>query len=258
MGLKLIPQYSFADAPAPDVLLVPGGGVKGAQSSEPTLAWVREASAHSEHTLSVCNGAFILAQAGLLDGLTATTTAHLIDQLHAKFPKVTVVRDRRFVDNGKIVTAAGLSSGIDGALQVISVMEGSGVAQQVALSQEYDWKPASGYARAALADMVIPNVDMDSLGRFRLVRTEGNRESWDMEMRGTSKLDAGELMSKIGDQLASGGKWAPAGAASGNAAATHWSFAGADGHKWTGTLTLAQAHDAEKEYTVHLTIARAS
>jgi len=134
MGLKLIPQYSFADAPAPDVLLVPGGGVRGAQSSEPTLAWVREASAHSQHTLSVCNGAFILAQAGLLDGLTATTTAHLIEQLHAKFPKVNVVRDRRFVDNGKIVTAAGLSSGIDGALHVLSVMEGGGLAQQFALS----------------------------------------------------------------------------------------------------------------------------
>jgi putative intracellular protease/amidase len=255
MGLKLIPQYSFADAPAPDVLLVPGGGVKGACSSEPTLAWVREASAHSQHTLSVCNGAFILGQAGLLDGLTATTTAHLIDQLHTKFPKVNVVSDRRFVDNGKIVTAAGLSSGIDGALHVLSVMEGSGTAQQVALSQEYDWKPTSGYARAALADMIIPNVNMDDFGHWTVIRTEGDRERWDMEMRGTSTFSANELLSKLGDQLASGGKWAKAG---GSGTASRWSIAGADGRKWTGTLTLAPTPGAEKAYTVHLSIARAS
>jgi len=140
-GMKIVPQYAFADAPAPDVLLVPGGGVKGACNSQPTLDWVKASCAHSQHTLSVCNGAFILASAGLLDGLTATTTAHLIDQLHTKFPRVTVVRDRSFVDNGKIVTAAGLSSGIDGALHVLSVMEGRGAAQQVALQQEYDWQP---------------------------------------------------------------------------------------------------------------------
>ena len=255
MGMQLVPKFSFADAPQPDILLVPGGGVKGACASEPTLDWVRKSSAQSVHTLSVCNGAFILATAGLLDGLTATTTARLIDQLHDRFPKVNVVHDRRFVDNGKIITAAGLSSGIDGALHVLSVMEGHGTAQQVALTQEYDWKPASDYARAALADMVIPNVNMDQLGKWTVVRTEGGRDHWEMEMRGTSDLPESDLMAKIGDQLAADHRWARAGAQA-TAAGSQWSVAGTDGRHWSATLKLAP-DAAAKEYTVHLTIARA-
>src|SRR5262249_27321862 len=80
MGMKVVPRYTFADAPRAAILVVPGGTVKGARSSEATSRWVKEASAHAEQTMSVCNGAFILAGAGLLDGLTATTTDHLISK----------------------------------------------------------------------------------------------------------------------------------------------------------------------------------
>ncbi len=139
MGLTIVPRYTFADAPAFDVLVVPGGGVKGPRTSAATLAFVRSATARAKHTLSVCNGAFILASAGLLDGLTATTTAGLIDELRAEFPKTKVVNDRRFVDNGKIVTAGGLSAGIDGALHVVATMQGDEAAARVAEGEEYDW-----------------------------------------------------------------------------------------------------------------------
>src|SRR5262245_46585900 len=98
MRLTLVPRYTFADAPRFDVLVVPGGGVEEARHSEATLRFVRETTSRAEHTLSVCNGAFILASAGLLDGLTATTTAHLIPALRAEFPRTKVVDDRRFVD----------------------------------------------------------------------------------------------------------------------------------------------------------------
>jgi len=256
-GMKVVPQYSFADAPAPDVLLVPGGGVKGACNSQPTLDWVRASSAHSEHTLSVCNGAFILASAGLLDGLTATTTAHLIGQLHERFPKVNVVSNRRFVDNGKIVTAAGLSSGIDGALHVLSVMEGHGAAQQVALSQEYDWKPQSEYARASLADMVIPNVNLDSLGTWSVVRTEGDRDRWDLEIAGASKVGADVLMSKLSEQLAKDGAWSRAGGAATDPT-SRWSVAAPDGRKFTATIKLEPERvPANGRYIVRLALARA-
>src|SRR5207245_8921403 len=110
--------------------------------------------------MSVCNGAFILASAGLLDGLTATTTSGLIEKLRAEYPKTKVVDDRRFVDNGRIITAGGLSSGIDGALHVVSKMLGNGTAQAVALALEYDWRPGAGFARGALAARLIPDLDL--------------------------------------------------------------------------------------------------
>ncbi|HTY40840.1 MAG TPA: DJ-1/PfpI family protein [Thermoanaerobaculia bacterium] len=141
MGLTIVPRYDFADAPAPAVLVVPGGGVRGARESEATLRFVRETTARAQHTLSVCNGAFILGSAGLLDGLSATTTAGLVGELRAEFPKTRVVGDRRFVDNGKIVTAGGLSAGIDGALHVVARMMGDATAARVAVGEEYDWHP---------------------------------------------------------------------------------------------------------------------
>src|SRR5262249_52563175 len=141
MGMTVVPKYSFADAPAPEVLVVPGGGVRAASQHAPTLQWVREVTARDRHTMSVCNGAFILASAGLLDGLTATTTAHNIERLRTQYPRVHVVDDQRWVDNGKIITTGGLSAGIDGALHVVSRLRGAGVAQQVALGEEYAWSP---------------------------------------------------------------------------------------------------------------------
>src|SRR5262249_2854512 len=155
----VVPKYTFVDAPQANVVVVPGGSVRAAQASATTLDWVRRQTAHAEHTMSVCNGAFILGSAGLLDGLSATTTARLLENLRADFPKVKIIYDQRFVDNGKIITAAGLSSGIDGALHVVSKMIGSGNAQAVALGIEYDWHPRSGFVRASLADMLIPRVD---------------------------------------------------------------------------------------------------
>jgi transcriptional regulator GlxA family with amidase domain len=131
MGMTVVPRYTFADAPPPAVLLVPGGGVNGVEHDPASLRWVTDTSRRAELTLSVCNGAFILASAGLLDGLSATTTFHLLPKLRAGFPKVHVVSDRRYVDNGTIVTAAGLSSGIDGALHVVERMRGAVVGVDV-------------------------------------------------------------------------------------------------------------------------------
>ena len=108
--------------------------------------------------MSVCNGAFILASAGLLDGLSATTTNGNIPRLRTQFPKINVVEDRRYVDNGKIITAAGLSAGIDGALHVVELLMGKGAAEQTALVEEYDWHGNSRFVRASLADHVLPNL----------------------------------------------------------------------------------------------------
>ena len=116
------------------------------------LAWIRARHAESRITMSVCNGALILAATGLLDGLTATTFHDAIDGLKAQFPRIHVVDDQRFVDNGRLVTTAGLSSGIDGAMHLVSRLDGQVAAQLVARNLEYDWREDSGYVRAALAD----------------------------------------------------------------------------------------------------------
>ncbi len=258
MGMTVVPKYAFADAPQPDVLVVPGGGVRAARESQATLKWIRDVTARAEHTMSVCNGAFILASAGLLDGLTATTTASGIDQLAKEYPRITVVRDRRFVDNGKIITTAGLSSGIDGALHVIATMKGKGTAQQTALSEEYDWRPASGFARAALADRLIPDLDIRAVGDWTIESTQGATDRWETVLRGTSDRTASELSDYFGKALTEKGKWtrqAGTGASSPNSA---WKFSGRDGRPWTGTLRVAPIAGQSHAYQARLTIARAS
>jgi putative intracellular protease/amidase len=260
MGMTVLPKYTFADAPQPDVLVVPGGGVTAARDSAATLKWVTDATVRTTHTMSVCNGAFILASAGLLDGLTATTTSGNLERLKTEYPKTSVVDDQRFVDNGKIITTAGLSAGIDGALHVVSRMLGRGMAQKDALAQEYDWRPRAAFARAALADRLIPKVDLDSLGTWTVDRTEGGRDRWEMVFRGTSDLSAAEVMDHIGRDLTTRGKWTTVTAAAPGASSaptTHWKFKGRDGKPWTGTLTI-QASPAEgRQYTGKLIISRA-
>jgi putative intracellular protease/amidase len=262
MGMTVVPKYGFADAPQPDVLVVPGGGVRAARDNQALLKWVRDVTARAAHTMSVCNGAFILASAGLLDGLTATTTAPLIDQLGKEYPRVKVVHDRRFVDNGKIITAAGLSSGIDGALHVIAVMKGQGMAQETALSEEYDWRPNSGFARAALADRLIPDVDIGAVGVWTIESTQGGTDRWETVLRGTSDRSAAELSGYFGKALTEKGRWTPQArpAAAGGApsSTSAWKFAGRDGRPWTGTLTVAPIPGQSHAYQVSQKIERAS
>ena len=132
-GMTVVPQYSFADAPAPDVVLV------GAQRGAPALAdWLRKM--HDDHRVvaSVCTGAFKLADAGLLDGKSATTHHLFFDNFHKQFPKVNLVEGRRFVQSDPLTfTAGGLTSGIDLALHVVQLYFGREVAQHTADYMEY-------------------------------------------------------------------------------------------------------------------------
>jgi putative intracellular protease/amidase/YHS domain-containing protein len=153
MGMKVTPNCTFDNAPVPDVLVTPGGNVDTGNAA--VVEWVKTVAPKSKQVMSVCNGAFWLAKAGLLEGQSATTFHAVIDALRESAPNTKVVSDKRYVDNGKVITTAGLSSGIDGALYVVSKMQGFGAAQAVALGMEYNWDPKSTYARAALADKPI-------------------------------------------------------------------------------------------------------
>jgi putative intracellular protease/amidase/YHS domain-containing protein len=140
-GLSAKPDHTLPDCPAADIIVVPGGDVSRVSGDKRVLDWLVQASADSTATLSVCTGAFILAKAGLLDGKEATTHWSAIGRLRKQFPKITVRDDRRIVDNGKMVTAAGVSSGIDGALHLVDRLSGRSNATKAARYMEYPWQP---------------------------------------------------------------------------------------------------------------------
>ena len=258
MGLGVVPKFTFADAPLPDVLVIPGGAIRAAAKDEATLAYIKKVTESTKHTMSVCNGAFILANTGLLDGLTATTTSGNIVRMANQFPKIKVVRDQRYVDNGKIITTAGLSAGIDGALHVLSKLFGTGYAQQVALSEEYDWQATSKLARAALADQQIPNLSLDSLGTWDVERTEGDTGHWEVVTNGKLTVTTDELARRIeGDLAASQWKRVGSASASGTTRTSSWRFTGNDGRPWKATLRFDGAA-AAREVKASLSVTRAS
>jgi len=258
-GMKVVPKFTFADAPKPDVLLVPGGGIKSAMDSAPTIAWIQKTSGDAEITMSVCNGAFILGKAGLLDGLRATTTAHHITELSTTYPTVKPVYDQRYVDNGKIVTCGGLTSGMDGALHVISRLSGKGTAQQVALGEEYDWREGNGFARASLADMLIPDIDLSNMGDWDIASTQGDTDRWEIAVRGKSKLGTQEIMDRIGSELQSKGGWKNVAGKTGSLpgiSSSQWAFQDRDGGAWQATLTVQPRPGVDHQYTSTLTLAK--
>jgi transcriptional regulator GlxA family with amidase domain len=133
-GLKYTADYTFDDAPQPKVIVI---GAQGHGLNPAKLDWIRRAAANADVVMSVCTGAFVLAATGLLDGLSATTHHDAYDDFAKRFPKVNLVRGTRFVDNGKFVTAGGLTSGIDTALHVVNRYFGASSTQQVAEYMEY-------------------------------------------------------------------------------------------------------------------------
>ncbi len=140
-GLKVQPECTIADHPPLDIILIPGGrGTRTQIANQPVLDWVAAQSAKVNLTTSVCTGAFLLAATGLLDGKSATTHWGSIDWLRDNYPSITVLDDQRWVDEGDIVTSAGVSAGIDMSLHVIERLHGRDVATQTARHMEYDWR----------------------------------------------------------------------------------------------------------------------
>jgi putative intracellular protease/amidase/YHS domain-containing protein len=144
MGLiTLTPHYTFEDCPHSDIIVIPGGNTRAVSKDRRLIDWLSKASSDAEVTMSVCTGAFVLASAGLLDGKEATTHWSGIAQLRKQYPKITVRDDLRVVDNGKVVTSAGVSAGIDGALHVVDRLLGRPAATKTARYMEYNWQVPS-------------------------------------------------------------------------------------------------------------------
>src|SRR6516162_1932867 len=152
-GMTIVPDYGFADAPAPDIVVV------GAQSGDAQLGpWLRKV--HSQHALimSVCTGAFRVAQAGLLDGKPATTHHSALQRLANQYPGISVRSSVRYVESDPLIlTAGGLSSGIDSALHVVELYYGAEVAQATADYMEYQgqgWKTNRGAGEAPFSPRI--------------------------------------------------------------------------------------------------------
>ena len=138
-GMIVQPNHSFDDCPPLFMLLIPGGNTSVLTQNPRVMAWVAEQEKQVEHLVSVCTGAMVLAQLGLLDGLEATTHYGSYDRLQEAAPKAVVRRDVRVADNGHIVTGAGVSAGIDLALHMIARLYGMQEARDVAEYMMYRW-----------------------------------------------------------------------------------------------------------------------
>jgi putative intracellular protease/amidase len=270
MGMTVTPKYSFSDSPKPDVLVLPGGGgylpghggVGDQIENAAVIKWIQDTAKEAKFVLTVCNGAFFAAKAGLLDGLEATTFYGMIDALKTVAPKTKVVSDKRYVDNGKIITTAGLSSGIDGSLYLVSKMFGKGAAQAVALNMEYNWDPESKYARAALADKYMrfayDGIEAESLSR------EGGTDHWENKWLVKSEAPATGIMEIVNRTLAENKTYAPTAIKwvkqdSGktiDATKSLWRFTDENGKSWLGLASLQPVAGEKGKFMMSVKIAR--
>lgn len=144
--LTVIPDYGLDDPniPTPDIIAFVGGGDLREAKNEQVKQWAKEMIAQTKIQFSVCTGVLFLAETGLLDGKIATTFKAAIPQLRNDFSEIDVRDDVRYVDNGKVITTAGISAGIDGALHLVAKLKGTRFAQATAIEMEYDWEPNRG------------------------------------------------------------------------------------------------------------------
>src|SRR5262245_54515785 len=272
-GQKLVADYTFENSPKADILLVPGGGVGQAMKNDRLMGWLKSKSKEVSYVMSVCTGVFLLGEAGLLAGQTATATYGMVDDL-LTFPNTKVVYDQRYVDNGKIITTAGLSSGIDGAIHLVSKMLGRGQAQSVALNMEYRWEPDSRWARGALADRYLP--DGLAFGKAKLkgaqakmISTEGATDHWETKILVSEPDSSAKLMELLRERIASNTVvWgmsnrishvrgapslSPGGA---NDSKIRWKFTDDQGRSWSGLGIVEPAPNDKGKFLVTLKLSR--
>lgn len=147
-GLKIVPDFTLESTPTPQLLIIPGGaGTRPLLRKPSVLEWIRRRAATAEHTASVCTGALVLAKAGLLGGLRATTHHENFAELAQLAPATTIDETARFTDNGRILTSAGISAGVDLSLHLVARLHGDLVAVQTARYMEYPWRNDGGRQR---------------------------------------------------------------------------------------------------------------
>jgi transcriptional regulator GlxA family with amidase domain len=139
-GFPIVCTRAIGEYPALDVLIVPGGVVTRELERPAVIAWIAGCARTTVVTASVCTGAFLLARAGLLDGRRATSHWEDIDDLRRMFPALKVEDGLRWIDEGPVVTSAGISAGIDMSLHLVERLGGEELALRTARQMDYDWR----------------------------------------------------------------------------------------------------------------------
>ena len=137
-GLKVVPDHTLDDCPPLDVLVVPGGwGTRREMMNDRLITWLKERARQVTTLTSVCTGSLLLGKAGLLDGKRATTHWRVLEEMRIWFPAVNVIDDQHVVEEGDLLTSAGISAGIDMALRVVTRHHGEAIARATARYMEY-------------------------------------------------------------------------------------------------------------------------
>lgn len=139
-GLLVEPHFDITSHPHIDILIIPGGVIKSEIKREIIIEWIARTASTSTITASVCTGSFLLGQAGLLNGMDATTHWEDLGDLRSMFPDINVLTETRWVDNGHVVTSAGISAGMDMCLHLVARLESEDLAIRTARQMDYQWQ----------------------------------------------------------------------------------------------------------------------
>ena len=141
-GLQVLPDFSIDNSPQPDILIIPGGnGTRQLVNNVSIIQWIKNSDEKSEIVFSVCSGARLLAKAGLLDGKEFTTHHLVYEDVAQLAPSAKLKKEKRFTDNGKVMTAGGITAGIDLSLYIVEKLFGQSTAKKVQVYMEYgDWR----------------------------------------------------------------------------------------------------------------------
>lgn len=192
--LKIVPDYSIEDAPEADILAFFGGNSSPTVKDKKVIKWIRDQK-DVEYHFSVCTGAFMLAEAGILDGKSATTFHDALNGLEDNYSKVTVERNARFVDNGKVITTAGVSAGIDGALHMVAKLQGINAAKRTAYYMEYDnWALGNGLL-LNVESPYTPTISMEELKKYEGLYAFENDQKIEVV------IQENDLLAKVGSNL---------------------------------------------------------
>ncbi|MFI5120428.1 MAG: DJ-1/PfpI family protein [Thermoanaerobaculia bacterium] len=219
--VTIIPEFSFSNAPHADLVVIPGGNSAHLTRSTEAMAWIQKAVGEAQVTLTVCTGAFALAKTPLVEGKPITTWYGALEGLKKAAPLSTVQAGRRFIDNDRFITTAGVSAGIDGSLHLVARLLGRAVADRTARYMEYHWTP-----EAYLSEHYqLLNPSTDGRGRSlqlaQIHRDEGRAEEAARICRDLIAKDPNDASAwyRLGEMAHQSGDFTEAAAAFGRAAA---------------------------------------
>lgn len=239
-GFTYTPDCSFENCPKLDAIIVPGGFVPYKGDEDCAEAnWVRERTKDCKYVMSVCNGALLLTIAGALDGKTATSTHMMLDFWEKDAPKIKVVRDKRYVQDGNVITTGTGTAGMDGTLRLIELLDSRASAEAAALEEEYFWDPSNSYIRGSLAEPLLrkaigPGFTLPEGVKTQLNELHGDSKQWLRQWKVSGdKISNADVLKALDNRL--GKSWTSVKTTD---SSIEYSFKDEKGRTWKGLLSI--------------------